>query len=86
VSREFRIHRDRGTGDLKRTGYRVMGYSSLREQPTQKLRNIYSSVDELLSYSEALPTELHIKLDTLRADIAAILEDRQDLEGAGAGE
>lgn len=59
-----------------------MGYSSLRQQPTGKLREVNASVADLLTHSEILPTELRIKLETLRADITAILEDRQDLEDA----
>jgi hypothetical protein len=53
-------------------------YSSLREQPTGKLQDVNRNVEELLSHSEVLPIELHIKLDTFHADITAILEDRQD--------
>jgi hypothetical protein len=53
-------------------------YSSPREQPTEKLRDVSISVEALLSHSEVLPAELHIKLDTFRADITAILEDRQE--------
>lgn len=61
-----------------------MGYSLLREQSTEKLRSIFSSANELLSHSEVLPAELCTKLDTLRADITAILEDRQDLNDKDA--
>jgi hypothetical protein len=57
----------------------TMGYSSLREQRTEKLRDVYSSVEALLAHADVLPTELRIKLETLHADITAILEDRQDL-------
>ena len=59
-----------------------MEYSSLREQPAGKLRDVNSSIEALFSHSELLPTELRIKLDTLHADITAILEDRQDWDGA----
>jgi hypothetical protein len=59
----------------------AMEYSALRRQPTQKLRDICSTVEELLSYRELLPPELHIKLDTFHADITAALEDRQDADG-----
>jgi uncharacterized protein YwbE len=62
---------------------RIVGYSSLRDQPTGKLQDVNTIVDALLSHSEILPTELRVKLDTLHADITAILEDRQDL-GSGA--
>jgi hypothetical protein len=57
-----------------------VGYSSLREQPTGKLRDVYTAVEALLTHSEILPTELRVKLDTIHADITAILEDRQDLD------
>jgi hypothetical protein len=60
-----------------------MGYSSLREQPTAKLQDINMSVEALLMHAEFLPTELRIKLDTLHADLAAILEDREDFGGSG---
>jgi hypothetical protein len=62
---------------------REMGFSSLREQPTGKLQEINSSVEALLLHSEFLPTELRIKLDTLHADLAGILEDRDDLGESG---
>lgn len=71
----------RGDG-LKGMDTPAMEYSSLREQPTGKLRDVNSSIEALLSHSELLPTELRIKLDTLHADITAILEDRQDWDGA----
>jgi hypothetical protein len=71
----------RGNG-LKGMDTRTMEYSSLREQPTGKLRDVNSSIEALLSHSEVLPTELRIKLDTLHTDITAILEDRQDWDGA----
>jgi hypothetical protein len=60
-----------------------MGYESLRDQPTEKLQDAKTSVDRLLAHSEVLPTELRIKLETLRADITAILEDRQDWDNVG---
>jgi hypothetical protein len=53
-----------------------MDHSSLRQQPTERLEDTYSHVRELLSHSELLPAELHIKLDTFYADLTAILEDR----------
>jgi hypothetical protein len=59
----------------------AMEYAALRQQPIQKLRDVYSTVEELLSYSELLPAELHIKLDTFHADITTALEDRQDPDG-----
>jgi hypothetical protein len=43
----------------------------------QKLQAVYSTVEELLSYSEVLPIELQIKLDTFRADIGTALEDQE---------
>lgn len=52
-------------------------YSSLRLQSMQKLQAVYSTVEELLSYSEVLPIELQIKLDTFRADIGTALEDQE---------
>lgn len=55
-----------------------MRYESLRRQPTEKLKDIYGSVQELLSYPELLLDELRIKLETLHADVTALLEDRQD--------
>lgn len=55
-----------------------MGYASLSQAPTAKLQDLNSRANELLSFSDLLPAELRIKLDTLRADITAILEDRQD--------
>ena len=60
-----------------------MGYSSLRDQPTEKLRDINAIVEALLDHSGILPAELRVKLDTLHADITAILEDRQDLDSGG---
>jgi len=60
-----------------------VGYSSLRDQSTGKLQDVNTIVEALLSHSEILPTELRVKLDTLHADITAILEDRQDF-GSGA--
>jgi hypothetical protein len=60
-----------------------MGYSSLREQPTAKLQDIEKSVGTLLEHAEFLPTELRIKLGTLHADLAAILEDREDFGDSG---
>ena len=55
-----------------------MVYSFDSTQPTAKLREAYDSVEALLSNPEILPAELRIKLDTFRADLAAMLEDRQD--------
>ena len=59
----------------------AMEYLTLRRQPTQKLQDICSIVEELLSHRELLPAELHIKLDTFHADITVALEDRQDTDG-----
>ena len=55
-----------------------MDYSSLREQPTAKLKDANRLVEALLLHQDLLPTELRIKLDTFHADMAGILEDRED--------
>jgi hypothetical protein len=62
---------------------RTIGYQSkmvelsLSAQCTQDLTGISEIIEDLLSYSKILPAELRIKLDTLHADIAVILEDRE---------
>lgn len=55
----------------------AMIYSALRRQSAQKLRDVNSTVEELLSYSDILPAELRIKLDTFHADIVTVLEDQE---------
>jgi hypothetical protein len=55
----------------------AMQYSLLLRQPEEKLRDVHDTVEELLSYSELLPADLRIKLDTFSADITTALEDRQ---------
>jgi hypothetical protein len=62
-----------------------MTYPSLRDVPTAYLLEINRSAEKLLSYKGLLSSELGVKLDTLHADIAAILEDREDLSGESAG-
>jgi hypothetical protein len=61
-----------------------MEYSSLREQPIGKLRDVSSSVEALLSHSEFLPPELHVRLDSFHGDVTAILGARQSRDGAGS--
>jgi hypothetical protein len=61
-----------------------MDYSSLRKQPTEKLRDVNKVVEDLLSHSGVLPTDLSIKLGTFHADLAAILEDLGDIGDAGS--
>jgi hypothetical protein len=56
----------------------AMQYSLLLQQPEEKLRDVHDTVEELLSYSDLLPSDLHIKLETFRADIATALEDLQN--------
>jgi hypothetical protein len=55
-------------------------FSLLRAQSTETLHEMSGSVDVLLLRKDLLSPELQIKLDTLRADIAAALEDHEDSE------
>lgn len=64
--------------------YQMMEYASLRQLSSEKLEDIMSSVQLLLSYPDILPSQLQIKLDTLHADITAVLEDRNDLGHDGS--
>jgi hypothetical protein len=56
----------------------MTSFSVLSAQPTGVLSEIHGAVDSLLGHKAILPVELRIKLETLRADIDAILEDRED--------
>lgn len=56
-------------------------FSSLRAQSTEKLRELRECVTFLLGSEEILSIELAVKLQTLDADIAAALEDREDEGG-----
>jgi hypothetical protein len=53
-------------------------FSSLRTQTTEKLRELGESVAVLLASEKMLSIDLVVKLQTLGADITAILEDRED--------
>jgi hypothetical protein len=59
---------------------------SLSAQRTRDLTGVSEIIEDLLSYSEILPAELRIKLDTLHADIAVILEDRIETPEEGDGD
>jgi hypothetical protein len=63
----------------------MTNFSVLSMQRTGVLSEIHGAVDSLLDHKAILPVELRIKLETLRADIDAILEDREDAE-ASSGE
>jgi hypothetical protein len=63
----------------------MTNFPVLRTQQTGVLSEIQGAVDSLLDHKAILSVELRIKLETLRADIDAILEDREDAEG-GSGE
>jgi hypothetical protein len=63
----------------------MTNFSVLSMQRTGVLSEIHETVDSLLVHKEILSVELRIKLETLRADIDAILEDREDAE-ASSGE
>lgn len=55
-----------------------MDYSSLREQPTGKLKEAEQCAGALLRHRELLPIKLLIKLESFHADVTALLEDRED--------
>jgi hypothetical protein len=75
------------SGESPKIGYQsIMGDLSLRAMRTQDLRDISESIEELLSFSKVLPAELRIKLDTLHADVAVVLEDRNDVPGGRDGD
>jgi hypothetical protein len=63
----------------------MTNFSVLSKQRTGVLSEIHGAIDSLLGHKAILPVELGIKLETLRADIDAILEDREDAE-ASSGE
>lgn len=52
-------------------------------QSTEKLTDVFNIIEDLIAHREIFPTELLIKLETLRAGISAVLEDRQDADSTG---
>lgn len=80
------------TGDLSqsfvirphgREAGQVMEFSLLRVERTDTLGEMSECIDVLLQHQNLLTPELRIKLESLRADISAELEDRED-SGGGA--
>jgi hypothetical protein len=55
-----------------------MDYSSLREQPTSRLKEAEQCAGALLRPKELLPLELLVQLESFHADVTALLEDRED--------
>ena len=54
----------------------ALPYSLLRPEPSAKLEALASDIENILFYSALLSEAILCELDTLRNDIAAILEDR----------